>query len=48
MTLSILLIIGQYKNLDTTLSCVNWVLDSNLAAGYAANRFVEVILQMLL
>ena len=31
------------ENLDTTLSCVNWVLNSNLASGYAANRFVEVI-----
>ena len=31
------------ENLDTTLSCVNWVLDSNLAVGYAANDVLEVI-----
>ena len=29
--------------LDTNLSCVNWVLDSTLSLGYAANRFLEVI-----
>ena len=31
------------ETLDTNLSCVNWVLDSNLSSGIAVNRSVEVI-----
>ena len=31
------------ESLDTNLSCVNWVLDSNLSSGIAVNRSVEVI-----
>ena len=37
------LTIEHTESLDTNLSCVNWVLDSNLSSGIAVNRSVEVI-----